>query len=74
MSETRSALYVFNKMKIFIFLLLMFLIGISFAFFEENEDLIVEINDGKILGRHLYSQTGRSIRSFTGIPYAASPV
>ncbi|KAG5668734.1 hypothetical protein PVAND_016661 [Polypedilum vanderplanki] len=42
--------------------------------YEEIDELLVEINSGKILGRALVSNSGRTIRAFTGIPYAAPPI
>ncbi|XP_070491172.1 juvenile hormone esterase-like isoform X2 [Chironomus tepperi] len=44
------------------------------ASYEEKDDMIVEINDGKILGRHIVSNSGKSIRAFIGIPYAEKPL
>jgi len=42
--------------------------------YEDNDGMIVEINEGKIMGRHMLSYSGRTIRAFTGIPYAKPPV
>ena len=60
-------------MKFVKFLLFAILVKICSSY-EEIDDMIVEINDGKILGRHIYSTSGRTIRAFTNVPYAAPPI
>lgn len=42
--------------------------------YEVNDGMLIELSDGKILGRTLVSNSGRTIRAFTGIPYAAPPI
>lgn len=69
----RQALPFLKKMFLVSALVLILLINSSSAY-EENDGMIVTINDGKILGRHMLSQSGRTIRAFTGIPYAKPPV
>lgn len=44
------------------------------ASYEVYDDMIVELNDGKILGRHMVSNSGRTIRAFMGIPFAEPPI
>lgn len=39
-----------------------------------SKDLRVRIDDGRVIGRHLTSESGRTIRAFMGIPYAEPPV
>lgn len=41
---------------------------------EDKSDLTVQINDGKILGRYMTSKSGKNVRAFLGIPYAAPPI
>lgn len=41
---------------------------------EEQDDLTLRINDGVILGRYMSSESGRTISSFLGIPFARPPV
>lgn len=55
--------------KIFIALLLC---GLCHA--RTSKDLRVRIDDGRIVGRYLTSESGRTIRAFMGIPYAEPPV
>ena len=55
--------------------LLFLLISINFASsWEIIDDMIAEINDGTILGRLVKSKTGKAVKAFLGIPYAAPPV
>lgn len=35
-----------------------------------SKDLKVRIDDGRIIGRYLTTESGRTIRAFMGIPYA----
>lgn len=54
---------------------ILFIVFLSYcASYEEKDDMIVQINAGKILGRHIVSNSGRTIRAFTGIPYAEKPL
>lgn len=39
-----------------------------------SSDLKVRIEDGRVIGRYLTSESGRTIRAFMGIPYAEPPV
>jgi carboxylesterase type B len=58
-------------------LLYLFLVLLSFYKTCDSrtaENLKVEIDDGKIVGRYMTSISGKGIRSFLGIPYAAPPV
>jgi carboxylesterase type B len=41
---------------------------------EDNDDMTVQINDGKILGRFMTTRTGKPVKAFLGIPFAAPPV
>jgi carboxylesterase type B len=54
------------------FLLILFVCGLSQA--RTSKDLKVRIDDGRIIGRYLTSESGRTIRAFMGIPYAEPPV
>lgn len=56
-------------LKFFVFL---FVCGLCRA--RTSEDLKVRIDDGRIIGRYLTSESGRTIRAFMGIPYAEPPV
>lgn len=56
----------------FKFLLLLLFCGICWA--RTSKDLRVRIDDGRIIGRYLTSESGRTIRAFMGIPYAEPPV
>ena len=56
-------------LKIFIFLLFCELCRA-----RTSDDLRVRIDDGRIIGRYLTSESGRTIRAFMGIPYAEPPV
>lgn len=57
-----------------------FLIILSILFISNHchgrtaESLKVRIDDGKIIGRYMTSISGRTIRAFLGIPYAAPPI
>jgi para-nitrobenzyl esterase len=44
------------------------------ASWEDSDQLIVQTNDGKVMGRYMSSKTGLPVRAFLGIPYAAPPV
>ena len=46
----------------------------NFCYSFTSENLRVRINDGKILGRYMTSISGKTIRAFMSIPYAAPPV
>lgn len=39
-----------------------------------SSELRIRIEDGRIVGRYLTSESGRSIRAFMGIPYAEPPI
>lgn len=39
-----------------------------------SSDLRVHISDGRVVGRYLTSESGRTIRAFMGIPYAEPPI
>lgn len=57
--------------------LLAFLFSLIFCQFCHaftSKSLKVRIDDGKIIGRFMRSTSGRPIRAFMGIPYAAPPV
>ena len=41
---------------------------------EKNENIIIELEDGKILGASSYTVSGRKYSDFKGIPYAKPPV
>lgn len=56
-------------LKIFFFILF---IGLCRA--RTSTDLQVRIEDGRMVGRYLTTQSGRTIRAFMGIPYAEPPV
>lgn len=56
---------------IFIFLTLIYC---HLANARTGESLKVRIDDGKIIGRYMTTISGRDIRAFMGIPYAAPPV
>lgn len=55
-----------------IILLLLQLCALCLA--RTSSELRVRIDDGRIVGRYLTSESGRSIRAFMGIPYAEPPV
>lgn len=42
--------------------------------YEEIDELIVQINDGEILGRYMTTESGKTISAFVGIPFASPPV
>lgn len=57
--------------------LLLFLVLVNLNYFCESrtaENLKVQINDGRIVGRYMTTVSGKGIRGFVGIPYAAPPV
>lgn len=56
------------------FLTLLVLIFQSVVSWEDASGLTLQINNGKILGRYMTSESGRSIRAFLGIPYAEPPI
>jgi carboxylesterase type B len=39
-----------------------------------SNDLKVRIEDGRVIGRYLTSESGKTIRAFMKIPYAEAPV
>lgn len=41
---------------------------------EDSNDLLLTIKDGKILGRYITSEKGKIVKAFMGIPYAEPPV
>lgn len=51
---------------------LLCLLGMGAA--RTSSDLRVRVDDGRLLGRYLTSESGRTIRAFMGIPYAEPPV
>jgi carboxylesterase type B len=53
-------------------LILIFVLHYSHG--RTSESLKVRIDDGRIVGRWMTSLSGRDIRAFTTIPYAAPPV
>lgn len=53
-------------------LVLLLFFGLCCA--RTSNDLKVRVDDGRIIGRYLTSESGRTIRSFMGIPYAKPPV
>lgn len=61
-----------TPVKMFKFLFFCLLTGISHA--RTSEDLKVRIESGRVIGRYLTSESGRTIRAFMGIPYAEPPV
>ncbi|CAG9809984.1 unnamed protein product [Chironomus riparius] len=58
----------------FLFLFFLFLILSDFCGARTAENLKVRIDDGKIIGRYMTSISGRGIRAFLGLPYAAPPI
>lgn len=64
---------IFEKMKYLKYLMFLIFVRACIAY-EITDGMTVEINDGKILGRHITSHSGRTIRAFTGIPYASPPI
>jgi hypothetical protein len=58
----------------FVFLILSFLALNNFCQGRTAENLKVRIDDGRIIGRYLTSISGKGIRAFLGIPYAAPPI
>lgn len=56
-------------LKTFVFLCLL---GICGA--RTSSDLKVRVEDGRLFGRYMTSQSGKTIRAFMGIPYAEPPV
>lgn len=53
-------------------ILLLQICGLCLA--RTSKELRVRVEDGRIVGRYLTSNTGKSIRAFMGIPYAEPPV
>jgi hypothetical protein len=41
---------------------------------EKKDNIIIELEDGKILGASSYTVSGRKYSDFKGIPYAKPPV
>lgn len=39
------------------------------AFYQDTEELTLQINDGKILGRYMTSESGRTISAFMVVNY-----
>lgn len=59
----------------FIILILFFdFIIASWPAWQDSEQLLVQINDGQILGRYMNSKSGHPVRAFLGIPYAKAPI
>jgi len=58
----------------FLCLVLSFLVLNKICEGRTAENLKVRIDDGKIIGRYLTSISGKGIRAFLGLPYAAPPV
>lgn len=54
--------------------LLLILVVIDLTQARTSNDLKVRIEDGRVIGRFLTSESGRTIRAFMGIPYAEPPV
>lgn len=54
------------------FFLLLLLCGLSRA--RTSKDLRVRVDDGRMIGRYLTTDSGKTIRAFMGIPYARPPV
>lgn len=61
-----------TPVKMLKFLFVAFLVGFSHA--RISKDLKVRIEDGRVIGRYLTSESGKTIRAFMGIPYAQPPV
>ncbi|CRK89381.1 CLUMA_CG003135, isoform A [Clunio marinus] len=60
------------RMMIKIFILFALLCGFCLA--RTSKDLKVRIDDGRIIGRYLTTENGKTIRAFMGIPYAEPPI
>lgn len=58
----------------FLFLIILIFIYNIFCDARTAENLRVRIDDGKIIGRYMTSISGRGIRAFLGLPYAAPPI
>lgn len=54
------------------FFFLCLLLGLCQA--RTSPELKVRVEDGKVVGRYLTSESGKTIRAFMGIPYAEPPV
>lgn len=54
--------------------LVIFVIFTGFCSARWSPDLKVRIESGRILGRYMTSENGKTIRAFMGIPYAEPPV
>jgi para-nitrobenzyl esterase len=59
---------------LFFQLLIFFIFSNLVASWEDSDQLIVQINDGKVMGRYLSSKRGLPVRGFLGIPYAEPPL
>jgi hypothetical protein len=73
--------FVFSLVRDFIALtpvrmLKLFLICLltGFSHARTSKDLKVRIESGRIIGRYLTSESGRTIRAFMGVPYTEPPV
>jgi Carboxylesterase family len=55
-----------------VLLVFAFVLGLCGA--RLSKDLRVRIDDGRVVGRYLTSESGRTIRAFMGIPYAQPPL
>jgi Carboxylesterase family len=53
---------------------LVFALALGLCGARLSKDLRVRIDDGRIVGRYLTSESGRTIRAFMGIPYAQPPL
>lgn len=53
---------------------LFLLIFAGFVHSRTSDDLKVRFESGRVIGRYLTSESGRTIRAFMGIPYAEPPV
>jgi carboxylesterase type B len=54
--------------------ILILLVLFNFCAAKTSEQLDVNIESGRILGRYMTSESGKTIRAFMGIPYAEPPV
>jgi carboxylesterase type B len=63
-----------KDMKVLLQIVASLVLLCHFSYARTSSGLRVRIDDGKILGKHMTTLSGRSIRAFMGIPYAAPPV
>ncbi|KAG5668733.1 hypothetical protein PVAND_016660 [Polypedilum vanderplanki] len=61
-------------MNFLAFFLFLFICLLNYSNARTSESLKVRIDDGRIVGRWMTSLSGRDIRAFMGIPYAAPPI